>query len=42
MAVRICPAMVPPPMASNATVAPVATSASVRSSMNVGALELHT
>ena len=39
MQVRIWPASRPPPMASNARVAPVSTSAFVRSSMNVGALE---
>src|SRR6266699_4523726 len=39
MQVRICPASLPPPMASNASVAPVSTSALVRSSMKVGAVE---
>src|SRR3954447_11163837 len=39
MQVRICPASLPPPMASNASVAPVSTSALVRSSIKVGAVE---
>src|ERR1700722_6039767 len=39
MQVRIWPASLPPPMASNASVAPVSTSALVRSSMNAGAVE---
>src|SRR5882757_9324491 len=39
MQVRIWPASLPPPMASNAIVAPVSTSALVRSSMKVGAVE---
>ena len=39
---RIWPASLPPPMASNARVAPVSARAWVRSSMKVGELELHT
>src|SRR5260221_11896368 len=39
MQVRIWPASLPPPMASNASVAPVSTSALVRSSMKVGEVE---
>ncbi len=39
---RICPARRPPPIASKAIVAPVATSAAVRSSVNDGAVELQT
>src|SRR6266404_9322602 len=39
MQVRICPASLPPPIASNASVAPVSTSALVRSFMKVGAVE---
>ena len=39
---RICPARRPPPIASKAIVAPVATSAVLRSSVNDGAVELHT
>ena len=42
MQVRIWPASLPPPVASNASVAPVATSALVRSSMNDGELESQT
>ena len=42
MAVRIWLASLPPPVASNASVAPVATRASTRSAWNVGALELQT
>ncbi len=37
MAPRICPASLPPPIASNAIVAPVATSAAVRSAMKAAA-----
>src|SRR5258708_7117334 len=40
MQVRIWPASLPPPMASKAIVAPVSTSACVRSSMKVGEVEL--
>src|SRR6516225_4294874 len=39
MQVRICPASLPPPMASNAIVAPVSASASVSSFMKVGDVE---
>src|SRR6266404_2889113 len=39
MQVRIWPASLPPPMASNASVAPVSTSALVRSSTKVGEVE---
>src|SRR5437899_5392400 len=39
MQVRIWPASLPPPMASNASVAPVSTSALVRSSAKVGEVE---
>ena len=39
---RICPANAPPPMASKASVAPVATMASVRSFGKVAAIELQT
>ena len=42
MQVRIWPASRPPPVASKAMVAPVSTSAWVRSSMNVGAEASHT
>src|SRR5579872_1507390 len=42
MPVRIWPASGPPPMASNASVAPVATSASVRSVMKLGLEESQT
>src|SRR3979409_6275 len=42
MQVRIWLASLPPPMASKAIVAPVSTSACVRSSMKVGEVELQT
>jgi hypothetical protein len=42
MAVRIWLANLPPPMASKASVAPVATNASTRSAMKAGAVELQT
>ena len=40
--VKICPASLPPPVASKAMVAPVAISAWVKSAMKVGELALQT